>query len=127
MTGTIPMPPPQVDQIGGPSTTELAGMVMEYRYSTGNHYRMEFTADGLTFELLNAPNGLRVGPLPYRARALREEQFLICWILKPGVHVAIIADYAQRQIHATAMMPPNQWELFDIGEILRVDRTVDQG
>ena len=122
MTDATPMPPPQLDQIGGPSTAELAGTVMEYRYSAGRHYRMEFTADTLTFHQLSEPGVHTVGPLSYRARKLREGLFLVCWILKPGIHVALVVDFTERRIHVTAMMPPNQWEFFDIGEILHVLR-----
>ena len=115
----LPMPTaPLPDLVGGPSTTELAGTVLEYRYSTGNHYRMEFAEEGLGFQMLNDPAGVPIGPLAYRARRLRAGLFLVCWIIKPAVHVALVIDFAQRRVHVTAMMPPNQWEFFDIGEIL---------
>lgn len=119
MSADISFPAPQPDKISGPSTTELAGTVVEYRYSTGNHYRMEFDAESLSFDHL-VPAGPTIGPLPYRARRLRDDLFLVCWIIKPGVHVALIMDFASRQIHVTAMMPPNQWEFFDIAEVLYV-------
>ncbi|MFG2525989.1 MoaF N-terminal domain-containing protein [Streptomyces sp. NPDC048527] len=121
MTGTVPLPSPQPDRIGGPSTTELAGVVMEYRYSTGNHYRMEFAADRLTFHLLSDPAG-HTRTLPYRARKLHDDLFLVCWIVKPGIHVALVVDFTRDRIHVTGMMPPNQWEFFDIGDILDVRR-----
>ncbi|WP_406236893.1 MoaF-related domain-containing protein [Nocardia sp. NBC_01009] len=110
------------DLIGGPSTTELAGTVIEYRYTTGNHYRMTFTADNLGFVLLSDPNRHAVDAIAYRARKLREDFYLVCWTLKPGIHVALLLDFEQRQVHVTAMMPPNQWEFFDIGEILQAER-----
>jgi|SRR5882757_6649288 len=122
MAENIPLPPPQDDKIGGPSTQELAGTVIEYKYSTGNHYRMEFAADTLTFHLLSGSSDPHTVTLPYRARELREGQFLVCWTVKPGIHVALITDFTQRQIHVTAMMPPNQWEFFDLGDIVQVER-----
>jgi len=83
MSADASFPAPQPDKIGGPSTTELEGTVIEYRYSTGNHYRMEFAAESLSFDHL-FPAGPAVGPLPYRARKLRDVLFLVCWILNPA-------------------------------------------
>jgi MoaF N-terminal domain len=123
LTSTLPLPPAaQPDKIGGPSTRELDGTVIEYRYTTGHHYRMNFAAAGITFTQLDIPGGHTVGPIPYRARQLREDFFLVSWIIKPGIHVSLILDFEQLRIHVSAMMPPNQWEFFDIGELLHVDR-----
>lgn len=121
MADEIQFPAPQSDKIGGPSTTELEGVVVEYRYSTGNHYRMEFAAETLTFDHV-FPAGPTIGPLPYRGRTLRDDQFLVSWIIKPGVHVALVVDFASRQIHVAAMMPPNQWEFSDVAELISVRR-----
>ncbi|WP_404952645.1 MoaF-related domain-containing protein [Streptomyces sp. 147326] len=121
---SIPLPPPQPDLIAGPYTDELAGTEIEYRYSSGRHYRMEFDSGTLAFDHLNGPaEGVRVGPLPYRARRLRDGQYLVCWTLKePGVHVTLVVDFAHDRIDVSAMMPPNRWEFFDAGELLNVTR-----
>ncbi|MFC9295001.1 MoaF N-terminal domain-containing protein [Streptomyces sp. NPDC057011] len=122
---SIPLPPPQPDLISGPSTNELAGIEMEYRYSSGRHYRMEFDAESLSFDHLNGPaEGVRVGPIPYRARALRDGQFLVSWTLKElKVHVTLVVDFTEDRIVVSGMMPPNQWEFADTGQLLSVTRS----
>ncbi|EST18935.1 hypothetical protein M878_44270 [Streptomyces roseochromogenus subsp. oscitans DS 12.976] len=103
---------------------------MDYAYSSGRRYRMTFDVGTLSFDHLNGPaRGVRVGPVPYRARALRDGQFLVCWTLKQPslVHVTLIVDFARGQIHVSGMMPPNQWEFFDIGELRRVTHTDPAG
>ncbi|ANP53149.1 hypothetical protein J2Z21_006838 [Streptomyces griseochromogenes] len=117
MTGNGFAPPPQNDKIGGPSTTELAGTVIEYTYSTGNRYRMEFDPQTLTFHLLEGSAPPHTVTLPYRARLIRCELYLVTWIVKPGIHVTLLVDLAERLVHVSAMMPPNQWEFFDLGHI----------
>ncbi|TWV33802.1 hypothetical protein FRZ03_29315 [Streptomyces misionensis] len=121
MTASEFAPPAQEDKIGGPSTTELDGMSVEYVYSTGNHYRMEFGADTLTFRLLAGSAPPHTVTLPYRARLIRSGLYLVTWTVKPGIHVTLLLDLAERTIHVSAMMPPNQWEFFDIGRLLSVE------
>lgn len=121
MSADVRYPPPQPDRIGGPSTTALAGTVLEYRYSTGNRYVMRFAEETLSFDHV-VPEGPTIGPLPYRARELRAELYLVTWIIKPGVHVSLVVDFASGQVHVSAMMPPNQWEFFDVAELLSAHR-----
>ena len=114
-------PPPQPDKIGGPSTTALADTVLEYRYSTGNRYVMRFAEETLSFDHI-VPEGPTIEPLPYRARELRDELYLVTWIIKRGVVVTLAIDFTARLIHVSAMMPTNQWEFFDLAELLSVHR-----
>ncbi len=110
------------DKIGGPTTDALDGLALEYRYSTGNHYRLSFGPAGVWFHLLGDVDEFPRGPLPYRARELRDRMYLVSWIVRPGIHVALVVDLDQSKIHVSAMMPPTQWEFFDIGEILAVEQ-----
>ena len=121
MTATEFFPPPQEDKIGGPSTTELRDTCVEYAYSTGNRYRMEFGADTLTFHLVEGSAPPHTVTLPYRARLIRPGLYLVTWTVKPGIHVTLLLDLTERVIHVSAMMPPNQWEFFDIGRLLSVE------
>jgi len=45
----------------------------------------------------------------------------VTWTVKPGIHVTLLLDLTERVIHVSAMMPPNQWEFFDIGRLLSVE------
>lgn len=124
------------DMVGGELTTELAGSQFEYQYSTGNHYRITFVEAGVRFEMLEGANGEAppppidphgnpvdvLAPLPYRARKLRDDLFLVHWILRPGIHVSLVLDLGQQRVHVAAMMPPNQWEFFDVAEMIAVSR-----
>ena len=76
------------DKITGPFSDDLAGRTVEYRYSTGNHYRMAFGSGQLTFLHLNAPEPHDPVPLAYVARQLRPGQYLVHWAVKPAnIHV----------------------------------------
>ncbi|MFI9388494.1 MoaF-related domain-containing protein [Kutzneria sp. NPDC052558] len=119
---TMPLLEEQTDVIGGPTTLALAGATVEYTYSTGGQYRMTFGAHELVFHRWDYPGAEEIGPVPYRAREIREELFLVSWLMKPGVHTAMLFDFRSAAVHTTAVVPPNQWEFFDIGEITRVDR-----
>jgi phenolic acid decarboxylase len=106
------------DLVGGPTTTELAGACLVYRYSTGPSYRLEFTDKTVTFQLRTDPVvASRAGTLPYRARKLRDDLYLVHWLPPTRtVHVALVIDLARRKIHVSGLMPGRQ-EFFDMGEI----------
>ncbi|MEV6836325.1 MoaF N-terminal domain-containing protein [Streptomyces sp. NPDC051133] len=125
MTSNVFTPLPQDDKIGGPATTELAGTLIEYTYSTGNRYRMEFGPDTLTFHLLEGSAPPHTVTLPYRARLVRPGLYLVTWTVKPGIHVTLLVDLTERVVHVSAMMPPNQWEFFDIGHLTEVRQPED--
>ena len=113
------------DYVDGPSSTGLANIVLEYTYSRGNRYRLSFDGDGgVTFQMLDDGSEAR-GPLPYRARELRSNQYLIHWLVKAfGVHVAMVVDLDLSTLSVAAMMPPGSWEFFDQATDVRVVRTL---
>ena len=117
MTGAVPPLPTEdhPDEIGGEQSSALDGTQVQYRYSTGASYRLTFADGGVVFQQLGG-GAPPIGPLPYRARQLREEQVLVHWIVKPAsIHVSLVIDFARQRIDAAAMMPPNRWEYFDTG------------
>ena len=111
------------DKITGPFSDDLAGRTVEYRYSTGNHYRMAFGVKQLTFLLLNAPEPHDPVPLAYVARQLRPAQYLVHWVVKPAsIHVALIFDLDAGTVHVSALMPGG-WEFFDSARIVSIQST----
>jgi hypothetical protein len=44
------------------------------------------------------------------------------WSGPAGIHVALIIDLERSELHSAAMMPPNQWEYFDVAEVTEVTR-----
>jgi hypothetical protein len=108
----------QGDMVGGPTTTELAGARLVYRYSSGRRYRVEFKKQTVTFQLQMDPETAPpAGTLPYRARKLREDLYLAHWISSDrSVHTALVIDVAQRKVHVSGVLP-GRLEFFDVGEI----------
>jgi len=113
-------PAPADDKIAGPFSTDLAGRTVEYRYSTGNHYRIAFGTERLTFLQLNAAEPHEPIPLAYIARQLRPAQYLVHWAVKPAsIHVALVVDLDAGTVHVSALMP-GRWEFFDSARIVTV-------
>jgi MoaF N-terminal domain len=111
------------DKITGPFSDALVGRTVEYRYSTGNHYRMAFGHERLTFLQLNAPEPHEPVPLAYLARELRPGQYLVHWAVKPAnIHVALVFDLDAGTVHVSALMPGG-WEFFDSARIVSSDST----
>ena len=111
------------DKITGPFSDDLAGRTVEYRYSTGNHYRMAFGPRQLTFLQLNAPDPHAPVPLAYLARELRPGQYLVHWAVKPAnIHVALVFDLDAGTVHVSALMPGG-WEFFDSARIVSIIST----
>lgn len=102
------------DTIGGTLSAELAGSQFVYKYSSGRRYRLEFTAERVTFAHETEPGQWSPpGTVPYRARKLREGQFLVHWF-GPGrtVHISLVIDLAERRVDVAALMPDKS-EFFD--------------
>lgn len=122
--GGIEIPPmdPEADYVGGTMSDALLGAVIEYRYTRGTEYRLTFDDRfQLRFEELSAVRHPPTPTLPYRARAIREGQLLVHWIVKPAsIHVSLVIDLEESKVHVAAMMPPNRWEFFDTAELTRV-------
>lgn len=118
--------PPHADAVDDATSDALLGCSLEYTYSTGSRYRLDFDLEHrLTFEQLGLPAGAAppAPVLPYRIRELRPDQLLVHWIVPAAaIHVALVIDLAERRIHVSAMMPPNRWEFFDTGVITAVVR-----
>lgn len=123
---TIEIPPldPEDDHIGGIPSLALLGTVIEYHYSDGRSYRLSFDLENhVRFDELWKTDGPPTPTLPCRVRALRNDQYLVHWIVKPAsIHVSLVIDLAKSRIDVSAMMPPNRWEFFDTGEITRIER-----
>ena len=119
------LPPGYVakDYVDGPSCDALHNLTLEYSYTIGNHYRLMFDGDfGISFQMLNDGSEAR-GPLPYRCRELRPNQYLVHWLVRQfGIHVSVVIDLDNSTICAGAMMPPGSWEFFDIARDLVVTR-----
>jgi hypothetical protein len=116
--------PPPADVVAGADNSIMHGMTLEYRYSSGREYRLTFTTEQVTFEMLDSPAykpeyAIPVS-LPYFARPLRENQVLIHWMVPSRVgHVALVIDFAARKIYASALMP-FKMEMFDVADIYLV-------
>lgn len=111
------------DKIAGPFSDDLVGRTVEYRYSTGNHYRMAFSSEQLTFLHLNAPEPHEPVPLAYLARQLRPGQYLVHWVVKAAnIHVALVFDLDAGTVHVSALMPGG-WEFVDSARIVSIRST----
>lgn len=112
------------DYTDGPSSDALLNTTFDYEYTIGNSYRLIFNGDfGVSFQMINDGSGVR-GPLPYRCRELRPNQYLVHWLVKQyGIHVSLIIDLQLSTITVAAMMPPGSWEFFDVAKDIRVTRT----
>ena len=111
------------------SSTRLFGATIEYQHSTANHYRLRFDRDfNVTFEFLHevgvddSPSAVH-GPLvSYRAKEIRSDLLLVHWMVKDAViHVSLSIDLECRQIHVSAMLPPNRFEFWDTAKIIDLD------
>jgi hypothetical protein len=112
------------DYVDGPSSGALLNTTFDYEYTIGNTYRLIFNGDfGVSFQMLNDGSEVR-GPLPYRCREMRPNQYLVHWMVKQfSIHVALVIDLELSTITVAAVMPPGQWEFFDIAKDIRVTRT----
>ena len=112
-----------VDEIGGPSTTELAGLTLQYKYTTGREYRIWFTEDEITFLMVNAVEpDAKPKSLPYRARKLGDEMYLVHWLVPGRVgHISLVADLKNKKMHVAGLMP-GKIEFFDIADIHTIER-----
>lgn len=127
-----PMPfAPEPDQVAGPETDIMSGLVLDYTYSGGRHYRLLFDHDHhVTFEMpdlglhADLPGPAKAPVLSYRARELKPGLVLVHWIVKQAaIHVALTIDLEDLKLHVGAMMPPNRWEFFDTAVIDTITRT----
>jgi hypothetical protein len=113
--------PPPADVVAGADNSIMAGLVLQYRYSSGREYRLTFTAEAVTFEMLDSPNykpeyAIPVS-LPYLARTIRDNQVMVHWMVPNRVgHVTLVVDFTSRQIFVSALMP-FKMEFFDSGTI----------
>jgi hypothetical protein len=110
------------DEIGGPSTQTLDGLHLEYTYQTGRCYQLRFGKENVSFLLLNQLNAIE-RTLPYRAREIFPEVYLVHWLV-PGRtgHVSLVIDFTKNIVHVAALMP-GKVEFFDIAEISTTNRS----
>ena len=121
--------PPPPDIVVGSDPSLMDGYTLKYKYSTGREYKLDFTADTVTFTMLDAPVfkpefGVPVS-LPYLCRELRDGLVLIHWMV-PGRsgHVAMMVDFTNKAIFVSALMP-FKMEFFDSGTIYSAVRHGD--
>ncbi|KAJ5390460.1 uncharacterized protein N7496_001528 [Penicillium cataractarum] len=115
--GSLTAPEVQVehapDKIGHDGCKDLAGHTFEYTYSSGVHYRISFDEEKAYFSLPWRIDGLTYGGLSYRARQLRDNQYLVHWLIPGRVGaVALVFDLTHKRVDAAALMP-GKFELFD--------------
>lgn len=119
--GATPVKPQALEEIGGPSTKELAGTKLLYEYSTGRKYQLNFDPDNVTFIFVKDPAAKPMS-LPYRARKIRENLYMVHWLNREGhIHVTLLLDLERRQVHVSALMPGGI-EFFDLAEIEKTER-----
>lgn len=115
-------------EIGGPSTKEMAGLSIFYKYTTGREYRLTFNADTVTFLPYKDPTAVpgtkfEPGTVQYRARRIRPELYLVHWLVRSptmgNIHVALLVDLQEKHVHVSALMPKGI-EFFDIADIQKV-------
>lgn len=115
-------------EIGGPSTREMAGLTIDYKYSGGREYRLSFDADTVTFLPFRIPGDApgtkyEPGTLHYLARSIRPDLYLVHWLVRPpngsDIHVTLLIDLEQRHVHVSALMPGGV-EFFDIADIQQI-------
>ncbi len=135
--GVPPMPmTPEPDQVSGPDTDIMHGVVLDYTYSGGRHYQLSFDhTHHVTFAMPDVPRpeglppGSQAPSLAYRVRELKPGLVLVHWIVKQAaIHVALTIDLEDKLLHVGAMMPPNRWEFFDtavIDTITYVDKPAE--
>ena len=120
------------DEIGGTATSYLDGKRLHYTYSQGREYLLTFDDGHVSFRMIKGPEGT-VAPdpgrpppalLPYRARQLRDGQYLVHWLVPGRVgHVSLVIDLVKKSIDVSALMP-GQMEFFDAAQIHSVDPVV---
>lgn len=112
--GTFP------DEVNLENSIDLDGLVIGYTYKSGRAYELTFYDDRLSFAQLDTP--APVLTLPYRARPIMDEIYLIHWLVPGRIgHVSLIVDLVHRRIHGSALMP-GKMELFEEGPITSVKR-----
>jgi len=127
-TGAAPAPAPAAtrppDEIGGPTTKEMKGLHLLYKYTSGREYQLDFDADTVTFLMHHDPQGkpgevFTPGTLHYMARRIRPGLYLVHWLNRSpemgNIHVALIIDLQKRVLYASAIMPLG-FELFDMAK-----------
>ncbi|KAL3460194.1 hypothetical protein BJX64DRAFT_290516 [Aspergillus heterothallicus] len=99
-----------------PPCTALVGLTFDYHYPSGLHYRISFDDKKAYFKLPEKVQDLNYAGIPYRARELRENQYLVHWLIPGRVGaVALIFDLEHMRVDAAALMP-GKFELFDRAE-----------
>jgi phenolic acid decarboxylase len=116
------------DHIGGPATKDLAGTRLLYTYSTGITYELIFDADDtVRFRQPDVPISPDAPkpkhPVTYRARKIRQNLYLVHWLLRDVaiVHVTLLIDFEEQHVHVCAYMPGG-WEFFDMATFKEVER-----
>ena len=76
------MPPAE---IGGPMTKEMNGLHIEYTYSIGREYQLDFAAGTVTFLQHKDPTAapgtvFKPGTMQYLARRVRKDLYPVHWL-----------------------------------------------
>jgi hypothetical protein len=106
-----------------PLTRELAGTALTYRFPIGRVYRATYGAEQVRFELIEpvlaeAPSAT----LPYVARRIRDEVYLVAWHGDPKFHSTQLIDLEKRELHASALLEGERG-FFETARIVEIVRT----
>ena len=115
-----------MDQDEKNAMKDLDGMLLDYQYpgETGPHYVVSVQGDKLDFASPwpDGPVAARRAYAPlagegdrrvdYRARKMQEGLYLVHWIVKGEIHVALLFDFVKHKTTCAALMP-GRTELWD--------------
>lgn len=91
---------------------KVAGKTFSYDYPSGPTYRISFDETHVYFKTPALPDYPCVA-LKYRAKELREDQYLITWF-GPGriAYVGLVLDVREQRVDSAVCMP-GSYEIFD--------------
>ena len=105
-----------------PLTQELAGTALIYRFAIGRVYRATYGAERVRFELIEpASADAPSADLPYVARRIRDDVYLVAWHGDPKFHSTQLIDLERRELHASALLD-GQRDFFETARIVEIVR-----
>ena len=114
--------------LGASSSASLMDdLELQYRYEDGGEVVLAFHDGCLRFEFLNGPlAGTKHADLPYLARSLDDDVYLVRWHNKDaGSYVTLYIDLPRNRLFGSALIwysSEEPVELFDAAVISRVSR-----
>lgn len=100
----------------------VAGLEIVYRFPNGRTYRARYAEQSVRFVLLEPKQATPpTAELPYTARTLRDDVFLVSWDGEPPYRATFVIDLAQRELHLSTWRE-GEGRLFSTGQIVEVVR-----